>query len=326
MTCLAGVNLPVLRGAYDHDLAPNERSPDWGCEFTPTWAFRYLSMCKLLGFGAVRLWLCENSEGIITDRRGLPAEVMPELLEAISVIQDGAELLGVKLYWTLLDGNAWRRNGDELTGRVIADLGETRRFADRIAAPIARAIDREIAFSFEVLNEPESLSTEVHGAKGLPWEIIVTAIKTLRDVIHQELPGVPVTAGTQAIFLPGLLADIDAGAPVDAVDLHVYHPDGGLPAREELPVDIGDLPLWAGECGLSHRGDQGRSEYLLHYLYNARKLGYRAAFLWKLEGDEHLVRRSQIPKAPEGTEGFLMTPLGGEVQHLLTTSWNETRG
>lgn len=321
MSCLAGVNLPVLRGAYDHDLAPNERSPDWGCEYTPLWAFRYLSMCKHLGFGAVRLWLCENGEGITTDRHGLPIAVMPQLLDAIRTFQDGAKLLGVKLYWTLLDGNAWQRNGDELTGRVAADLGEARRFAERIAAPIARILDRELTFGLEALNEPESMSTEVHGAKGLAWETIVASLRVLRDVIHQELPDVPVTAGTQAIFLPGLLADLDASAPVDAVDLHVYHPDGGLPAREELPVDIGELPLWAGECGLSHRSEQGRTEYLLHYLYNARKLGYRAAFLWKLEGDEHLVSRSQIPNAPEGTEGFLMTRLGGDVQHLLTTAW-----
>jgi hypothetical protein len=145
-------------------------------------------------------------------------------------------------------------------------------------------------------------------------------------VLHEALPGVPVTAGTQAVFLPGLLAGVEPGrevetAPVDAVDLHVYHPDGGLPSREDLPVGIGELPLLAGECGLSHRGAPDRSSYLIHYLYNARALGYRAAFLWKLEGAEHLVRREQVAGAAEGTEAFSVTALGAEVRDLLTREW-----
>jgi len=322
MSCIAGINLPILRGAYDHDLAPNERSPEWGCAFEPLWAFRYLAMCKNLGFGAVRIWLCENSEGIATDGRGRLVGPMPELLESIRVLQEGARRLKLQLYWTLLDGNAWRRNGDELTGRVFGDQGEARRFGELVAAPIAATLDPKITFALEALNEPESLSSEVHGDDGLPWKTIAGSIDAIRAALHEAIPGVPVTAGSQAIFLPGLLESLDAGAPVDAVDLHVYHPDGGLPPREDLPVDIGDLPLWAGECGLSHRGDPERSEVLIHYLYNARDLGYLAAFLWKLEGDEHLVRRQQVPNARDGTVGFLLTPLGGGVQHLLATDWD----
>jgi hypothetical protein len=108
-------------------------------------------------------------------------------------------------------------------------------------------------------------------------------------------------------------------APVDAIDLHVYHPDGGLPSRSDLPVDIGDLPLWAGECGLSHRRSRAQSGYLLHYLYNARRLGYQAAFLWKLEGEEYLVRRHDEPEPPWTTFGI--TSVGGELRHLLRNEW-----
>lgn len=324
--CLAGVNLPVLRDAYTHDLAPNPRLPDWSCDFSPTWAFRYLALCRSLGLDAVRIWLCEGGEGVRTDRQGRADGVMPELLDAVAAVQDGASLLDLRLYWTLLDGNAWRREGDALTGQVAADLDAATRFAERVAAPIARALRPELTFALEVFNEPESLSAEVHGPDGLPWETIAASITAIRGVLHQALPGVPITCGTQAVFLPGLLAGLEPGreaetAPVDAIDLHVYHPDGGLPPREDLPVDIGELPLWAGECGLSHRGAPDSSGYLIHYLYNARALGYRAAFLWKLEGDQHLVRREQVADAGEGTEAFAVTALGAAVRDLLTREW-----
>ena len=259
---LAGINLPVLASAYNHDLAPNERYPGWPCEFRPVLAYRYLAVCRSLGFRAVRLWLCEDGEGVRLDRRGRPVGPMPELLDAVRAIQEGAGLLGLRLYWTLLDGNAWKRNGDALTGRVAADSGEARRFAELVAAPLAAELSPDTTVALEAINEPESLSAEVVGPGGLSWEKIVASVRVLREVLHEAGPGLPVTCGTQAVFLPGLLADLAAGAsaPVDAVDLHVYHPDGGLPSREDLPVDIGELPLLAGECGLSDRGEAGRSE------------------------------------------------------------------
>lgn len=316
-TFLAGVNLPVVRGAYNHDLAPNERYSDWGCDFTALQAFRYLAVCKELGFGAVRIWLCEDGEGVRTDRRGRVTSVMPELLDAVRIIQEGAGLLGLRLYWTLLDGNSWHRNGDRLMGRIAADRSEALRFAEVAGAPIAEALRSDTTFAVEVINEPESLSAEVLGSEGLAWESIVESIRTIRSVLHQVIPGVPITAGSQAVFLPGLLADLDADAPVDAVDLHVYHPNGGLPARADLPVDIGDLPLWAGECGLSDRGEPGRTDYLLHYLYNAPALGYEAAFIWKLEGEDLLVGRDQVRGASPGTEVFTVNQIGRNLQALL---------
>ena len=318
---LAGVNLPVLRGAFDHDLAPNERFPNWGTEFSPMLVFRYLALCRWLGFGAIRIWLCENGEGVRTDGSGNAIGLMPELLTAVRVFQQGARLSGHRLYWSLLDANAHHRAGDPLTFGVAADPEKTRRFADVVAAPIAAELDPELTFAFEIFNEPESLTSEVHGDAGLPWPRVVDSIRTLRAAVKAELPGVPITAGTQASFLPGLLADGVAGdaSPVDAIDLHVYHRSGGLPARGDLPVDVGGLPLWAGECGTAHDGATGRSDYLVNYFWNARELGYDAAFLWKLEGESNLVRWREYP-AP-AADGWELLPLGEMVQHLLRVEW-----
>jgi len=318
----AGINLPVLMGAYNHDLAPNQAYHDWGHEFGPLLGCRYLSICRVLGFAAVRIWLCENREGIRTDRQDHIVGTAPELLDAVACLQEGAAVAGLQLYWSLLDGNSFSQNGDRLTRRIASDPDQAARFAERVVSPLAAAMDPQVTFAVETVSEPENLSRQVLPEAGVPWERITQSVRTMRDALHAGLSGVPVTCGVEPAYLPGLLGGAKAGsdAPVDAVDLHFYHPDGGLPSREDLPVDIGDLPLWAGECGLSHRHGQKSPRYLLHYLYNARELGYRAAFLWKLEGAEHLVERR--PESLHQKDLFEPTDLGGEVQHLLREEWS----
>ncbi len=318
---LAGVNWPYLLGDYNHDLAPNERFPGWGCSFDPMVAFRHLAISRDLGFGAVRVWLCENGEGIVRDDRGLTAGVMPELLESVRVLQEGASLAGMRIYWSFLDGNSWQRNGDELTGRVARDADEAARFADRVVAPVANLFDPGLAFAVEVFNEPESLSKEVQGRGGIEWDVIVRAIRIVRARLHDLVPGVPVTSGCQAVFLPGLLADLSTGGapPVDALDIHVYRNDGGLPYRTDLPVEIGDMPLLVGEAG-SHEasGDSGLMET---FLYNARSLEYSACFLWKLAGEDHLVLRERDGRL--GRESFTRTARGDAVRRLLRDHWHD---
>lgn len=313
---IAGVNLPVLAGAYGHDLAHSPKRPEWGFEVTPMLAYRYLAMCRVLGFGALRIWLCENGEGVLLDERGRVTGVDPDLLNAVHVLQHGASFSGQKLYWTLLDANAWQHDRCALTRSVASDPDQAARFAELVAAPLAEAMDPDTVFALEVFNEPETLSTEVLGDDGLPWEDLVSSIRTVRSALRGVRPGIPVTSGCQAIFLPGLATDGEL--PVDAVDLHVYHHTGGLPSREDLSVPIGDLPLWAGECGTSHEADDaGDTSYLVNYLFNARQLGYEAAFLWKLE--ETLVHWRYDPE--RDSHGFDLLPLAERVQHLLMREW-----
>ncbi|MCP4867161.1 MAG: glycoside hydrolase family 5 protein [Proteobacteria bacterium] len=305
---ISGVNLPVLLGAYGHDLALNPKYPHWGFEITPLLAYRYLAMSRVLGFGAVRIWLCENGEGVLTDDQGRITGVAPELLDAVRILQHGAEFGGMQIYWTLLDANAWQHDRCAITRSVASDLDQARRFAGEVAAPLVEAMDPETVFAVEVFNEPETLSTEVRPDDGVLWPDLVRSIRAIKAVIPY-----PVTSGTQAIFLPGMASDGEL--PVDAVDLHVYHPGGGLPSREDLPVDIGDRPLLAGECGT--HSDGSHEDALVNFLFNARSLGYEAAFLWKLEGELVTWRRYE----ERDTEGFELHRLGERIQHLLTNEW-----
>ncbi|MBW2704413.1 MAG: hypothetical protein JRF33_26645, partial [Deltaproteobacteria bacterium] len=125
------------------------------------------------------------------------------------------------------------------------------------------------------------------------------------------------TAGGQAVFLPGLWCDAAkcGKPPVDAVDIHVYHQEGGLLPREDLPVDIGDLPLLVGECGEREGNDRPGNDHLLHYFHNGKKLGYEAVFFWKFEGPGMLaLRRDEKLHEPQM---FDPTDLGVKLRILI---------
>lgn len=302
---LIGVNLPTLGPDYDHDLAPNQRHPEWPVAFSPMSAYRHLAMARQLGFQAVRIWLCENQEGLITGPTGLVEGVHPQLIEAVRVIQDGAHVLGLQLYWTLLDANSWPRNDDQVTGRALSEPEAAQALGEAIR-PLVAALAPDLTLGLEVVNEPESASLECWD-QGLEWAVLCLSIQILRQAIHTVSPGLTVTAGTQAVFLPGLLSQ---GPIVDAIDLHAYHPDGGLPSRSDLPAAVGDLPLWAGEAGLHSSSKDGKE--LEHYLYNARELDYQAIFLWKMEGE-----LASAAEDERGARVFEPTGVGADVQSLL---------
>jgi hypothetical protein len=122
------------------------------------------------------------------------------------------------------------------------------------------------------------------------------------------------------IFLPKLWS---CGAGLDAVDVHVYHENGGLPSRADLAsyandprILEADFPLFAGECGIPKTPGSAEEFSLLHYLENADRCGYHAAFLWKLEGDlvEHAPKKIRRAWTGHGHEAHRMLsarPLDG---------------
>ncbi len=305
---LFGINLPWLDGAYGHDLAPNELQPTWPCDFVTLRAYLPLVQAAHLGFGAVRVWLCENGEGIVTEG-GRPARPHPQLLESVTVLEECARLLGLQVYWTLLDGNSWKREGDSLTHAIMSDEDACARFADCIAAPLVKRLDPEITYGVEVINEPEALSPScVHVGESVPWHVLGRSIRRIGNAVRAAQSGVMVTTGTYHVYLPQLCR---AEPGLDAFDVHVYHQTGGLPSRPELAAAAGDqriadksVPLIAGECGLP---EDLAGPPLTYYLYNAKELGYDAAFLWRLEG----------PLVTDTSQERDFTKLGQDVRAIL---------
>lgn len=308
---LFGVNLPWFFGSYGHDLAVNEHHPAWGHQFDAALAERALTTARAMGFDAVRVWLCEHAEGITT-RDGEITGVHPTLLASLDVLQDIMRRAGLRAYWSLLDANSWKREGDALTHAIITDRDITAHFSERVAAPLARALDPSLTVAIEALNEPEVMSPEcaAHGEDSVAWDTLGRALRTIGDAIRQERPGCLVTAGSARVFLPRLWT---CGAALDAIDVHVYHDDGGLPTPAQIAesardprVERGEIPLIAGECGMPDHVAIEEHGRLANYLHNAPRGGYRAVFLWRLEGT--LVRRD-----PEAN----LTTAGHKVRYVL---------
>lgn len=313
MTVLFGVNVPYLGGEYGHDLAENGRFPTWPCHFSAQRAYRPLIEAKRIGFSAVRMWLCENAEGIRVDDAGRVIGVSDALLDSIAILQEAARLHGLYMYWNLLDGNAWPREGDPITRSILADADQSARFAEHVVAPIVRRLDPAITFALDVVNEPESSTAdciEVGGPTPVAWEDIGRAIRIAGQAARSERD-LMITSGTMHVFLPKLWR---SGAELSAIDVHVYHPNGGLPSREDLATYVEDpailsLPLIGGELGIPKDPGPVEPTSLCNYLHNAKRLEYTAAFLWQLEGD--LVDKS-VTKRP-------LTALGSSTRYAIQT-------
>ena len=292
MRSLFGANIPYFGDSYAHDMAENSRLAGWPCDFRLGLCHEPLVLARSLGLEAVRIWLCEGGEGIDLDDAGRVSGVKPQLLESLKAVQVGAAIAGVRIYWTLLDANGPMRDGDMLTHRILADDDQAARFAEKVAAPIAKAIDPAIAIGIDVINEPETVTADCgdlkrdHAPPFVAWETIGRVIDRTRSAIRAERD-LLVTSGTTHHFVPKLWR---SGATLDALDLHVYHPEGGLPPRTALVELVGDptlatIPLFAGECGIPKLGGPRDEAALVNFLYNADKGDYQAVFLWKLRGD-----------------------------------------
>jgi hypothetical protein len=194
-------------------------------------------------------------------------------------------MLGMGVYWSLLDGNSWKREGDTLTHAILTDEDACARFAENVAAPLAAAFDPDITFAIEVVNEPEALSPNCVKEDAVPWRVLGRSIRRIGDAVRGAHRGAKVTSGTGHVYLPEF---VRAETGVDAYDVHVYHVTGGIASREELAERSGDMriakreiPLILGEGGVFEGGDDDPT--IPNYLFNARLLGYDAAFIWQLD-------------------------------------------
>ncbi len=282
---LYGINLPWLCGAYGHDLAENPAHPGWPVDATARDVRVAMQRARRLGFSAVRVWLCERGEGVLVDARG-PVGVAPRLLAAVRTIYEEAARADLVVYPCLLDGNAWVRDGDALLERLARDADCRMRFSEYVAAPLARALDPARTLALEPMNEPEQMTAEGAGARGVAWATMAHLFSAVRDAARAEHPGLRISASAQHGILPALSRAMPF---LDLLDLHRYCDDGSLPPLGDLGVPA-DRAVIAGECGTaSEPRDVDAEDTISNYVWNAARWGYQACFLWKLEGRHGLV-------------------------------------
>lgn len=274
MSTLSGVSLPYFFGNYGHDLAPNALTGLGPRHVDPMQIYRPLLKAHELGYRAVRIWLCEGAEGILMND-GIISGVHPVLVESLAVIQESASLCGLRLYWTLLDGHSCTH--DRVSHAVLTERDQTARFAELVAAPLARRFDARLTIAVEVVNEPEALITReaVGNRESAQWRGCGIAIKTIANAIRSARPGTLVTAGSARPTLPMLWGNVPG---LDAIDVHVKA-RLPLPSRTEIVKELSipaaraaSLPMIAG-----YRGDM---TLLTHHA------DYSAVFRWRLEQDQ----------------------------------------
>lgn len=305
MRSLPGVDLPYLYGAYGRDLAPSPRHPEWGCAFHLLRAYRPLLEARALGLEAVRIFLCEGAEGIVLDRPATDdgarvTGIHPQLLESIRLLEEGARVAGVRIYWSLLDATSIARDGDPITRAILGEAEQTARFAAHVAAPIARALDPEVAIALEIVGGAERAAARP-GA--LSWEALGRAIALAGDAVRAERPALWVTAGVPADALAALFR---SGARVSAIDLRAASGGRSLPAADGLAriaddPRAADLPRIA-VCTLPADADRVSSARALgETLACADAGGYAALFFSPLEGALIDARDAARPRTPLAT-------------------------
>lgn len=185
---LVGVELPWFAGAYGHDMAPNERREGWPSDFDAFKAYGALVEARELGFEAVRVWLCEAGEGIVT-RDGAVVGVHPALLAAVKAVEEGARLTGLRVAWTLLDGNA---DGAEDRAFFRELVKAPKAFAEKVAGAVARALSPDVTLAVELMHAPEALIGD-----GVSWEAMAGFLRASAGVVRAARPGTLVTVGTR---------------------------------------------------------------------------------------------------------------------------------
>ncbi|MFK7986464.1 MAG: hypothetical protein AB8I08_10560 [Sandaracinaceae bacterium] len=267
---LLGVCAPVLGEHYGHDLAVNPRFPTWPCSFDAMGAARPMALARRLGFGAVRLFLCEGGEGLRLDDEGRVIGVQRRLLESLEILQEAARLHGLYLYPSLLDAGSIEATQDPLTAQILKDPDATSRFAEHVVRPLAAALDPGRTVGLDVLRCPEKVAGDVG------WPAIGRAVKTMGDAARDGAR-LLVTSGTTIDSLGDLLG---ASPAVDAVDLELDE-DALPPTRASLADRLGDAwirtaPLIVGSAPVSGPAPMTALLTAMH------DTDVAAAFVWRL--------------------------------------------
>ena len=288
-----GYNQGWIEGGWGHDLTDRFDATAWT---------RVLRRTRQGGGSVLRAWILEGKakEGVVWSGHR-PEGVDPRLLENLRTLSGLAEAEGVRIYWTLLNGNwakHWAKGVEfERQFNVFNDkFGHGALFRERVLAPILRVLQErpQVNYGLDLLNEVQgSVRADVwpDGWAGAKRFVAVTSA-----FVHAQAPGLKVTAssGHHRASWDVLCGRFD-GLGLDFYAVHVYSDSGTIPFAVFLARHARQrqLPLVIGEFGQAspHVDPTLQACVTAGVLEQAKRLGVSAVFAWRLEDEQAHDRR-----------------------------------
>ena len=282
-----GWNQAWLEGKWASDLSSGFAKEDWR---------RVLRRTRTSGGSALRVWLYEDRklEGVVWDGHR-PAGVDPAFLANVRTLAALAAEEKVKIYWTAFDGNwFWEKSGIEYerVWNVVNDkYGFGTAFRENVLGPTLDAIRSQPGsiYAFDLVNEIQGWVKPWIANKG--WESARAFMSTTAAFVHARAPGVRVTTSSGHGEAWGDLLDgrFD-GLGFDFLDVHVYTDALAIPEGKALVAHARrkGVPLVLGEFGQSKKAtdDAFQARQVKAFLEEAKRLGFAAAFPWRLEDQQ----------------------------------------
>ena len=294
-----GVNQAWLGNAYGHDLTGSFDRDGWA---------RIFDRAAAHEARVVRVWIFEDMEGVQLDAAERPVGVEPRLPANLATLSALARDRGVRIYWTLHDGNLVKRRTAEWLRRLLTDeAGWGQAFRRHALGPVLDVLHAhaDVVWALDLLNETQGAlrgaTLDGHALPGVwpdGWDGARRYLATTARFVHDRAPGLRVSASAgHHTAARDLLAGRYDGLGLDLYDLHLYG-GGRIPCADRLVAHARaqGVPIVLGEFGpkqglvagaLRWLGDATYARYQTRvtrrFLTHARDAGFAAAFPWRLE-------------------------------------------
>lgn len=300
----AGVNYPWLH--YGGDFGPTVWGADHGVRRHAAIIAADFAAMRRAGIEVVRWFVFTDARGgLVVDRRGWPAGVMPEALADFDALCALALDAGLSLVPVLFDHTLVFAPSEAGGARVgghylwLADPEGQARLLDTVIAPLARRYGASgthghlgaAVLAWDLLNEPDWMVAEHHPSSRLPapipFAVLAAWVRDASAVLRAaEVRGV--TIGNARLRFAAWWDDPAFGFAF--LQAHAYYdPRHDFDLLETSPLALGlSRPLVVGECAAQgEQADQarGRPALALPALAAAAwARGYAATWPWSWRG------------------------------------------
>lgn len=275
-----GMNLAWLNGCYRHDFGHSPAHRDWGVGFNANSLDRYFEDMARMNVNVVRIFVCEDLEGLNFDGKGYTEGMEREMSENFDTALMLAKKHGLHLYLCL--GNNYHDVCKEINvPDIICNVKARQAYLNNVVKPfVARYKGDKGVFAFDILNEPQ-FDLHEHDASGSSWTSMRSFLRDNATAIHNVDPTRLVSVGVGSseirdgyVFRLGL----------NFYNVHNYDDNGALPTVASLNVN---LPVIVGEFGPTDNNhsqdDNVQKRATENFLRNARDGGYAGAAYWAYE-------------------------------------------